>query len=405
MEADRQDATERSRAVGRGLVPGLLILFFLLAAAPADAATPDTEADTLLLSAGNYSPARVTEWRDQMPAPSYAIPDNARCFRYVGVFLPEESENTSVDGYYARILPDGRTISYAEVRDANASPADPIAFRARAGACPYSGSEEIEECFRPMITFFDGYTELARHTTVRDYPGIGEVAATTVLYQYPNDGDPDNEYFCTCSCIVETPEDASSGGEGWRNRGVNAHYLFNTTYGDIRKFPILGTHFNPQTSRNYPSALDISGVLFGRSVIAHVRHVPEDEIFWNVKVGYFDDLATDPLHFFTTLEIIGIQPLENETQWHLLTRTRIDMDGGWARIGWLVYETTPASPERWGHALLVRTVPEESMHPTNETTDLNTTTKTEVIRIALANATVQDYLPENDEITAWTIPP
>ncbi|WP_298667513.1 hypothetical protein, partial [uncultured Methanofollis sp.] len=362
MEADRQDATERSRAVGRGLVPGLLILFFLLTAAPANAATPDTEADTLLLSAGNYSPDKVTEWRDQMPAPSYVIPDNARCFRYVGVFLPEKSENTTVDGYYARTLPDGRTISYAEVRDPDAPPADPIAFRARAGACPYSSSEEMQECFRPMITFFDGYTELARHTTVRDYPGTGEVTATTALYHYPNDGDPDNEYFCTCSCIVETPEDASSGGEGWRNRGVNVHYRTNTTYGNIPPFDILSASFNPQTSHSRLRSLDLSGYLLGHLVAAHVRGFPEDEVFWNVTVGYFDELATAPLHFFPTLRIVGIQPSKNDTGWRVLALTEMDMDGGWARIGWRGYETTPHAPDPWGHALLIRTVPEKSVH-------------------------------------------
>lgn len=79
---------EGSRAVGRCLVPGPLILFILFAAAPAEAATPDTTANTLLLSAGNYSPDQVTEWRDHMPAPSYAIPADARCFRYVGRLPP-----------------------------------------------------------------------------------------------------------------------------------------------------------------------------------------------------------------------------------------------------------------------------------------------------------------------------
>jgi hypothetical protein len=399
MRKDRQDATERSRAVGRGLVPGLLILFFLLTAATANAATPDTEADTLLLSAGNYSPDKVMEWRNQMPAPSYVIPDNARCFRYVGVFLPEKSENTSINGYYARTLPDGRTISYAEVRDTDAPPADPIAFRARAEACPYSSSEEMQECFRPMITFFDGYTELARHTTVRDYPGIGEVAATTLLYQYPNDGDPDNEYFCTCSCIVETPANASSGGEGWRNRGVNVHYRTNTTYGNIPPFDILSASFNPQTSHSRLRSLDLSGYLLGYLVAAHVRGFPEDEVFWNVTVGYFDELATAPLHFFPTLRIVGIQPSKNDTGWRVLALTEMDMDGGWARIGWPGYETTPASPDPWGHVLLVHTVPEGSVQPRDDAPRLDTTTKAEAVRIALANATVQDYLHGDYEIT------
>jgi hypothetical protein len=348
----------------RYFVPEVLILFVLLAAVPADAGVlADPASDTFLLSAGNYSPDQVTEWRDHMPAPSYAIPADSRCFRYVGVFLPEESGNTSVDGYYARILPDGRTISYAEVRDADAPPTDPIAFRARAEACPY-GSEDMEECFRPMITFFDGYTELARHTTVRNYPGIGEVAVTTILYHYPNDGDPDSEYFCTCSCIVETPLNASLGGGGWRNRGMNPHYHTNVTYGNIPPFDILATDFNPQTSHGRLRSLDLSGCLLGYLVTAHAGSIPEDEIFWNVTVGYFDELATAPLYFFPTRWIVAIQPSENDTGWRVLVRTDLDMNGGWARIGLMGYETAPASPDLWGHALLVRTVPEGSMQPT-----------------------------------------
>ncbi|MDD4255069.1 MAG: hypothetical protein PHP59_06790 [Methanofollis sp.] len=360
MVLDRLKEEGKAKTLRRAAMA--VVLFLLLAATLAGAATPETDAETLLLSAGNVSPERVTEWRDQMPVPSYTIRNGSLCFRYVSIFLPEESDDTTVDGYYARILPDGRTLSYAEVKDASAPASDPTAFRARAEASLYSRNDTeerwMQERFRPMIAFFDGYTELARHTTVRDYPGVGEVAATTILYHYPNDGDPDNEYFCTCSCIVETPRNASSGGEGWRNRRMDVHYILNATYGDIPQFDILATSFNPQTSRDRLRTLDISGHLLGWLVASHSRYFPEEEVFWNVEVGYCDELATEPLHFFPTLEIVGIQPPENETGWHVLAKTGMDMDEGWARIGWRGYETTPESPDTWGHALLVRTVPD-----------------------------------------------
>lgn len=360
---------KRFPSLGRNFTPQIFIVFLFLFATPVDAGSMAGEAphtihtnaavETLLLSAGNFSPDQVIRWGERLPDPSYNLPDNARCFRYTGIFLPEESENTNVDGYYARVLPDGEIQSYAEVTGASVPDAEPDAFRARAEARLYGGekatAKEMQERFRSMVTFFDGYRELAQHTTVRNYPGVGQVTATTVFYQYPNDGDSENEYFCIGSCIVESPENASSGGEGWKNRKIGAHYHFNTSYRDISPSRILATTFNPQTSRSRLRALEISGFLLGWSITTHTGDTSShEEISWTVEVGHCTDWAEGALHFFPTSEIVCIQPSQNDTGWHVLAETGIDMEDAWSRIGWSGYETAPESSDSLGHSLLIR---------------------------------------------------
>ncbi len=367
--------------VGSNVALRVFIIIILLVVTPAEAGSmtpgPDimsNTADTLLLSAGNFSTDTVMQWRDLMPEPSYKLSRNDTCFRYAGLFLPEESGNTKVDGYCARVLPTGEILSYAEVTDASAPYSETDAFRARADSWLYKETDaeerEMQQQFHSMISFFDGFRELARHTTVRSYPGVGNVTATTVFYHYTNDGDFNHEYFSIGSRIVKSTEEDSSGGYKWKNTGFGVHYNFTATCGDIPSFRKSSTTCDPQTSPRYVHVrgdyfgeflhlFDPFGYLtgvFGQSITRHIGHLPDqEETFWCMNAGYCSDWATKPVTFFPVSEISGMQPEGNGTGWQVLGQTGIDMEEGWSRVGWSGYETAPESPDIWGHSLLIRT--------------------------------------------------
>ncbi len=310
--------------------------------------------DSFYLSLENLSPREVTGWRDRVPGiPS--VPSNPECaFRYEAVFFPDILPDAELAGYYARVLPDGATVSYAEVTD-RATPA-PDGFPARAEDW-ISGKEAlaVREYLRDVAGLSDEYVEVARHTTVRRYLGVGQMIATTALYQHSNDYDQGHEYFCLGSHIAMTPED------GWRNLGFCTSYDLNAAYYSLKSFGGFFSQSSPQTSPRYPvspgdvagkflNTFDIFGTfsgLFGHPVGFHAHDTTG--VVWTTKCGYFTPSATGSLNLTPVSEVVGIQPAADDTAWHVLAGIKIDTEPGWSRPG-----EQPASSSPWGHLVFIR---------------------------------------------------
>jgi hypothetical protein len=310
--------------------------------------------DSLYLSHENLSPREVTGWRDHLPGIS-SVPSNLECtFRYEAVFFPDIPPDAELAGYYARVLPDGVAVSYAEVTD-RATPA-PDGFPARAEDW-ISGGEAcaVRERLRDVAGLSDEYVEVARHTTVRVSPGVGQTTATTALYQHSNDGDPGHEYFCLGSYIAMTPED------GWRNSGFCVSYDLDAAYYSLKPFGGFFGQSNPQTSPRYPAppgdvvgkllnAFDIFGVfsrLFGHPVGFHAHDTTG--VAWTTGCGYFSPGATGSLNLTPVSQIVGIQPAADDIAWHVLAGIKIDTKPGFSRPG-----EQPASSFPWGHLVFIR---------------------------------------------------
>lgn len=310
--------------------------------------------DSLYLSHENLSPREVTGWRDHLPGIS-SVPSNLECaFRYEAVFFPDIPPDAELAGYYARVLPDGVAVSYAEVTD-RATPA-PDGFPARAEDW-ISGGEAcaVRERLRDAAGLSDEYVEIARHTTVRRYPGVGQMIAATALYQHSNDYDQGHEYFCLVSHIAMTPED------GWRNSGFCASYDLDTAYYSLKPLGGFFGQSSPQTSPRYPESqgdvvgkllntFDIFGIfsgLFGRPVGFHAHDTTG--VAWTTECGYLTPDATGVLNLTPKSEVVGKQPAADDTAWHVLAGIEIDTEPGWSRPGKI-----PASSLPWGHLVFIR---------------------------------------------------
>jgi len=309
---------------------------------------------SLYLSHENLSPREVTDWMDRMSDIS-SVPSNPDLsFRYEAIFFPDLPPDAELVGYYARVLPDGATVSYAEVVDrANLTPDD---FPTRAEDW-ISGGEAcaVREQLRGAAGLSDEYVEVARHTTVRRYPGVGQMIATTALYQHSNDYDPGHEYFCLGSYIAMTPED------DWRNSGFCASYNLDTVYYSLKPFGGFFGQSSPQTSPRYPespgdvvgkllNAFDTFGIfsgLFGRPVGFHAHDTTG--VAWTTECGYFTPGATGVLNLTPISDVVGKQPSADDATWHVLAGIKIDTEPGWSRPGEL-----PASSSPWGHLVFIR---------------------------------------------------
>jgi|GEM_PF-2337617 len=324
--------------------------------------SPNT--DFLHLSHENLSSGEVIGWREQhMPAARYVLPNPATCFRYDAVFFPDIPDDAELCGYYAEVLPDGITVSYAEVIDAATPAPDGFLVRAKDWVS-VEGALAVREQFRDAAGLSDGYVELAHHTTVRRYPGIGQVVATTILYQNSDDNDPDNEYFLVGSCVAMTPENRN----GLKNSKFCVNYDFNARYYTLDPFEAYSSSFSPQTSPRYQvppgdavgelmNTFDIFGVLsglFGHSVTVHSPDMTD--ISWTTECGYFTASATDSLNLAPVSEVLGKQPAMDDADWRVLGKVGINAESGWSRPG--KHTGEPASSSPWGHFIFVRKVVE-----------------------------------------------
>lgn len=341
-----------------------------------------SDTGSLYLSHENLSPREVTDWRDRIPTVRDLPPNPGESFRYEAVFFPDIPPDAEVVGCRAQVLPDGVAASYAEVTDV-AAPA-PDGFSARAEDW-ISGGEARAVCgyIRDAAGLSDEYVEVAYHTTVRRYPGVGQITATTALYQSSADGDPGHEYFCLGSYIAMTPED------GWRNSGFRASYDLNAPYYSLKPFDGFFSQSGPQISPRYPAspgdvvgkllnAFDIFGIfsgLFGHTVEFHVHDttgVTGDPVVlpgvadglhahgmrgvtWTTGCGYLTSSAAGPLNLTPVSQVVGIQPAANDTAWHVLAGVGIDAEPGWSRPG-----GQPPSSSPWGHLVFIRQATEEA---------------------------------------------
>lgn len=309
--------------------------------------------NSLYLSHENLSPREVTDWRDRVPA-VHDLPSNpGRSFQYDAVFFPDIPPDTEVVGYYARVLPDGVAVSYAEVTDRAAPATDGFLTRAEDWI---SGEEAraVRERLRDAADLSDEYVEVAYHTTVRRYPDVGQMTATTALYQCSTDGDPGNEYFCLGSYIAMTPED------GWRNSGFCTSYDLDAAYYSLKPFGGFFSQSSPQTSPRYPAfpgdvvgkllnTFDIFGVfseLFGHTVEFHAHDTTG--VTWTTRCGYVTPGAAGSLNLTPVSQVVGKQPAADGTAWHVLAGVGIDAEPGWSRPG-----GQPASSSPWGHLVFI----------------------------------------------------
>lgn len=310
--------------------------------------------DSLYLSHENLSPREVTDWMDRMSGIS-SVPSNPDLsFRYEAIFFPDLPPDAELVGYYARVLPDGVALSYAEVTDrANLAP---DGFPARAEDW-ISGGEActVRERLRDAAGLSDEYVEVARHTTVRVSPGVGQMIATTALYQHSNDYDQGHEYFCLGSHIAMTPED------DWRNSGFRVSYDLDTAYYSLKPLGGFFGQSGPQTSPRYTESpgdvvgkllntFDTFGIfsgLFGHRVEFHAHDTTG--VAWTTECGYFASGATGVLNLTPISDVVGKQPSADDAAWHVLAGIEIDTEPGWSRPGEL-----PASSLPWGHLVFIR---------------------------------------------------
>jgi len=316
----------------------------------------DPDVDPLYLSHENLSPREVTAWRENIPPSHPTSSSPGRSFQYDAVFFPDIPPDAELAGYYARVLPDGAVASYTEVTGRGTPPQDGFLARAESWISGEDGlavSERIRDAATTGLS--DEYIEVARHTTVRRYLGVGQMTATTALYQHSSDGDADHEYFCLASYIAMTPED------DWRNSGFCASYDLDTAYYSLKPFGGFFSHSSPQTSPRYLESpgdvvgkllntFDIFGIfsgLFGHSVGFHAHD--RTGVVWVTKCGYFTPATTETLNLRPVSWIVVEQPSMDDDEWHVLAAIEIDADPGWSRSG---EQLTSSSP--WGHLVFIR---------------------------------------------------
>lgn len=317
------------------------------------------------------------DWRESMPGvsyPSFECP--VRRFGYDVVFFPDIPYDAALAGYSAQVI-DGVTVSYAEVTDIATPPPAPVVFSVRAadwisGDKGASAARIVREGLRDAVGLSDADIELARHTTVRGYLGIGRVAATTIMYQRSSDGDPKSEYFCIGSYIAMTPENGSENRGGWKNSRFSVNYNLNTAEGSLQPFGGIISQSSPQTSPGGAlggllNSVDIFGVLsglFGHTVRVHhlSAGITDDhssgvtDLSWVTKCGYFTAAAAGLLDLTPVSEIVAEQPATESAEWHVLAKVGVDAASGWSRPG--IFAREPISSSPWGHFVFIRTAGE-----------------------------------------------
>ncbi|MBP2132396.1 hypothetical protein J2128_000317 [Methanomicrobium sp. W14] len=330
---------------------------------------PDTD---YFLSCTNFSSDEITDWRNTEPNVYFGSEIHVSRYNYSVVFFPGISGDEKLAGYYMKVLPNGVSTSYAEIIDAGAAPPSPDTFLSRAEVQADNMSDSLTEAMNSLfgheILFFDGYSEIARHTTVRDYLDIGKVTVTTVLYQYLNDGDPDRDYFCIGSHVEMKAENESGNMTGWKNSEFSANYNFATGYDSLKSLDAPAAWSHPQTSSKYMqsrgdplggflNAFDRLGLfagLFGHSVVFNAENF--NNLTWTARCGYFTESASGSLGLSPVIETMPKQTYVDDSDWHVLAGVGIGADSGWSRLGGLVREPSD-SPECISY-ILVHKVPD-----------------------------------------------
>jgi hypothetical protein len=321
------------------------------------------------------SPRDVMAWRESMPGvsyPSFEYP--VRRFRYDVVFFPDIPYDATLASYSAQVI-DGVTVSYAEVTDIATPPSVPEVFSVRAvdwisGEKGASAERVVRERLRDTVGLSDADVKLARHTTVQRYMGLGEVSATTIMYQRSSDGDPKSEYFCIGSYIAMTLENGSENWGGWKNSRLSVNYDLNTAEGSLQPFGGIISQSGPRMSPGDAlggllNSVNIFGVLsglFGRQVRVHHQSdgITDDhssgvtDLSWVTECGYFTAAATGSLDLTPVSEIVAEQPATDDVGWNVLAR--VGVDAGWSRPG--IFAREPMSSSPLGHFVFICTAGE-----------------------------------------------
>lgn len=313
----------------------------------------------------NMSVNEVTNWRDDISEKYYKPPSKDCALRHNSVFIPDIPKDTKLTGYYIMILPDGVSRSYSELIDAGTPVATKDEFLSR--AAEWLNNEEvlvtkkINDQLHAEFLSCGGYSELARHTTVRKYQDIGKIISTTIVYQYLNDGDPKREYFCIASYTEMTPEDEFINPAGWKNSKFCINNNFNVKYDSLKPYEVDSSISNPQTSLQYIThrreifrgllnIFDIFG-LFGHSITLNPTGTDYPDVSWVMECGYFTESASDSLHLVSVSEIMPKQFPADEDGWHILAKTGIDAGSGWSGIGGLLKK--PSNSSKWGNYIII----------------------------------------------------
>ncbi|SDJ84797.1 hypothetical protein [Methanoculleus thermophilus] len=286
--------------------------------------------------------------------------------RYIGTAEVDISEGEKVVAYVFRVLPNGESVSYAEVVSSEDNPSlEEISSHADAwidGPLKSKTAESLKEGSFGLLSY--GPTPIHTATISRTYTGVGRAYLTTTWYWDNQETNSNQDYFFTKTTLRTDPGIDISGYEPYRN------YQFNVEIDSDYSVPGYYQHLpgvyvsqnNPQTTTGYTTvglSLGTGGcVLQWSTAIPDTRvelHHPYGNTYnWDEEFNLWASCAATTFEFTPGQQSYCSQSSARDGSTYVISRAMADVSNGWEKIVDGIVYFAPSGTNAWGHLCKVK---------------------------------------------------
>jgi len=286
--------------------------------------------------------------------------------RYIGAAEVDTSEDEKIVAYVFRVLPNGESISYAEVVSSKDNPSlEEISSHADAwidGLLKNKTEESFKEGDIGLLSY--GPTPIHTATISRTYTGVGRAYLTTTWYWDNQETNSNQDYFFTKTTLRTDPGIDISGYEPYRNAQfdveIDSDYSVPGYYQHLPNVQVCQN--NPQTTNGYTTvefSLGTGGCALQWSTAIPDTHVElhnlgANTLYWHEEFSLFAGCAATTFEFTPGQHSYCSQPSARDGSTYVVSRVMADVSDGWLKIVDGIAYFAPSGTNSWGHLCKVK---------------------------------------------------
>jgi len=286
--------------------------------------------------------------------------------RYIGTAEVDISGDEKVVAYVFRVLPNGESISYAEVVSSEDNPSlEEISSRADAwidGPLKSKTDKSLKRGNTELLSY--GPDPIHTATISRTYTGIGQAALTTTWYWDNQETNPEQDYFFTLTTLETNPGIDIPGYEAYRNQQFDVE--INSDYSDPGYYQHLPNVYvcqnNPQTTTGY-TIVGLS-LGFGECALQWSTPIPDTYVelhnpggntrYWHEEFNFWAACSATTFEFLPGQHSYCSQPSARDGSTYVVSRVKADVSDGWGKIVDGILYLAPSGTNSWGHLCEVK---------------------------------------------------
>ncbi|MDN7011845.1 hypothetical protein FGW20_02055 [Methanoculleus sp. FWC-SCC3] len=286
--------------------------------------------------------------------------------RYIGTAEVDISEDEKVVAYVFRVLPNGESVSYAEVVTSEENPSlEEVSSRADAwidGPLKSKTAESLIESDIGLLSY--GPTPIHTATISRTYTWIGRAYLTTTWYWDNQETNSNLDYFFTKTTLRTDPGFDISGYDPYVNCRfdveIDSDYSVPGYYQHLPN--VCVSQNNPQTTTGYTTvglSLGTGGCALQWSTAipdtrVELHHPDGNTYYWHEEFGFFAGCAATTFEFTPGQHSYCSQPSARDGSTYIISRAMADVSNGWVKIVDGVPYFAPSGTNSWGHLCKVK---------------------------------------------------